>query len=336
MSAHAPASPRVDVAVFGPDSVEGQAVLAALAEARLPIGQVHALARDGREGRLVDFGDDHLAVRAVDGFDYSSVAVVFLCQPVGLAGGDREQLTQAGVRLIDCCGALDGVPGISLAVAELAGEARKGLGSAAGVACPTGLAAVLGLVLAPLQAHFGLTRVRVATYEAVGGGGPSGVQALDREVRELLNFRTPETQHFGRTLAFNVLPITESGGRDVATELRELLGVPSLGVELVRARVPVFFGDSMAVFAEVDRSASEAELRRALAQAPGLAVSPQGVAPPTPLTEAAVGEEIYVALAPSDVEPTRGVALWVVADTLRRGLGLNAVRVAELLLKEYL
>ena len=324
----------VDVAVLGPDSPQGQAVLAALAESRLA-RRVHALSTGGAPGRLVEFGDDQIAVNPPEDFDYSGVALVFLCNPADLSAQERERLGVAGVPVIDCCGGLGPSPARPRVVAEINPE-RLAEAVGGGVACPTALAAVLALVLAPLQRRFGLEAVQVSTYEAVGGLGRSGVRALDQEVRELLNFRTPEQAYFGRTLAFNVLPIVEAGPDEVVDDLRSVLDEPGLPVALARVRVPVFHGDGVAVFARLGSAVNTVDVEAALAGGPGLEMVSGEGEPPSPLTEAAVGEGVYVSLLSGGAGGDRTVRLWVAVDAVRRGLGLNAVRVAELLLKEYL
>lgn len=318
---------EAELAVVGPFGALGEAVLEALSARPLGGLRLHLLAPDVTgTPRLVEVGERQVAVQALEGFDLSRLALAIFCTEPTLTRRYAPRLEAGGAAVIDCSGALDA----ELRVAELLngpGEPPRA------VACPDGLTTILALVLAPLARAVGIQRVQAASLESAGSLGRRGVEALDREVRSLLNFREIDSPLFGRQLAFNLLAQPAAAGSAVGA----LIGEPELQLQLQRVRVPVFHGDALALFVQT-REPLEAEAARELLRASGsLRLSAPDEAPPDTLAAAAAGAEggIHVAVLEGAVGGA-ALSLWVAADTLRRGVAANAVRLAEVLLKGYL
>jgi aspartate-semialdehyde dehydrogenase len=204
-------------------------------------------------------------------------------------------------------------------------------------------------VLAPLHAEAGLTRLVISTYQAVSGSGLSGVDELDKQIREVSG-RATELVHDGSAvefplhekyvapIAFNVLPmagtIVDDGEyetdeeKKLRNESRKILGIPDLLVSGTCVRVPVFTGHSLSINAEFDRPLSVESAARLLRDAPGVEV----LHVPTPL-HAAGRDPSYVGRLRQDpgVPDGRGLVLFVSNDNLRKGAALNAVQIAELI-----
>lgn len=120
-------------------------------------------------------------------------------------------------------------------------------------------------------------------------------------------------------------------------ETRKILGDQRIQVNPTAVRVPVFYGHSEAVHLETREKISAAEARRLLEQAPGVVVldePPLGY--PTPVTEAAGRDPVYVGRIREDISHPRGLNLWIVADNVRKGAALNSIQIAELLVKNYI
>jgi aspartate-semialdehyde dehydrogenase len=203
-------------------------------------------------------------------------------------------------------------------------------------------------VLKPLHDEAQLVRLVVSTYQAVSGTGPSGVDALDKEVRESVDrarelvhngsaVQFPPSECYVRPIAFNVLPMAgalldDGSGetneeRKLRDEARKILEIPELPVSGTCVRVPVFTGHSLSLNAEFARSISVARATEILAAAPGVELSDV----PNPL-QAAGADPSYVGRIRVDegVADGRGLALFVSGDNLRKGAALNAVQIAEL------
>jgi aspartate-semialdehyde dehydrogenase len=206
-------------------------------------------------------------------------------------------------------------------------------------------------VLKPLHVEAGLTRLVASTYQAVSGGGLAGVRDLDDQAQQTavaaakLTFdgaavKMPEPKKFARPIAFNVLPfagkVVEDGSNEtdeeqkLRNESRKILEIPGLRVSGTCVRVPVFTGHSLSINAEFARPITPKRAYEILEQAPGVVVSEI----PTPL-EAAGRDPSFVGRIRQDasVEGNRGLVLFVSNDNLRKGAALNAIQIAELLVK---
>jgi aspartate-semialdehyde dehydrogenase len=208
-------------------------------------------------------------------------------------------------------------------------------------------------VLKPLHDAAGLVRLTVASYQAVSGSGGKGVQELDSQLRggyaagdprELAwdgrAVAVPGPQVYAVPVGFNVIPLAGSLVDDGSLETdeeqklrhesRKILHIPELRVSGTCVRVPVFTGHSLAIHAEFSADLSPEQALALLAKAPGVVVSEV----PNPL-EAAGRDEVFVGRVRVDQSAPegRGLVLFVVGDNLRKGAALNAVQIAEELLK---
>jgi aspartate-semialdehyde dehydrogenase len=206
-------------------------------------------------------------------------------------------------------------------------------------------------VLKPLHDEAGLVSLVAATYQAVSGGGLAGVDELDKQAREVVDrardltfdgnavaFPTPTK--FAKPIAYNVLPyagkLVDDGlfetdeEQKLRNESRKILGIPALRVSGTCVRVPVFTGHSLSLNAAFVRPISVERATELLSVAPGVVVSDI----PTPL-DAAGQDPSYVGRIRRDEsleDPSRGLALFVANDNLRKGAALNAIQIAELLI----
>jgi aspartate-semialdehyde dehydrogenase len=256
----------------------------------------------------------------------------------------------AGVTVIDNSSAFRMDPDVPLVVSEVnpeaIAEARKGI-----IANPNCTTMAAMPVLKPLHVEAGLVRLVASTYQATSGAGLAGVDELDKQVREVAD-RAAELTHdgdavafpapgtFARPIAFNVLPyagkLVDDGSLEtdeeqkLRRESRKILGIPDLLVSGTCVRVPVFTGHSLSINAEFARPISVARATELLAAAPGVELSEI----PTPL-QAAGKDPAYVGRIRQDegVPGGRGLALFVSNDNLRKGAALNAVAIAELLVR---
>jgi aspartate-semialdehyde dehydrogenase len=254
-----------------------------------------------------------------------------------------------GVTVIDNSSAWRMDPDVPLVVAEVnasaAQAARKGI-----IANPNCTTMAAMPVVAPLHRAADLVRMVVSTYQAVSGSGSSGVDELDKQVRQVVDRAAllthdgsavtfPVPEKYVLPIAFNVLPMAGSlvddgsGETDeeqkLRNESRKILDIPDLRVSGTCVRVPVFTGHSLSLNLEFAAAMPVARALDLLASAPGVALSDV----PTPL-EAAGRDPSYVGRIRQDpgVDGDRGLALFVSNDNLRKGAALNAVQIAELLL----
>ena len=209
------------------------------------------------------------------------------------------------------------------------------------VACPSSSAAALALVLAPLRALLDIERITVTACLAVSSMGREGVTELARQTAELLNVRPLEPKVFDRQMAFNVLaqvgkPDAEGHvplEKRLVSELRELLSLPLIKVGVSCIQVPVFFGDSLSVSVQTREAVDIKAVNAALETAEGIELVEAGDYP-TPVGDAVGQDAVYVGRLRRGVDDGCELNFWVTLDNVRKGAALNAVQVAELLIKD--
>jgi aspartate-semialdehyde dehydrogenase len=327
------------IAVVGATGLVGESLLKVLAERRFPVAAIHALASDRSLGRTVEFGDDELRVGDVATFDFATVDFALFAASEAAAQEHVPRALEAGCTVVDASAAFRADPDVPLIVPAVNGEALGRLGERRLVACPGGAAVALVTVLCPLHAAVGVERVNVVSLQAVSGAGREAVEDLASQCAQLLNGRSPgPSPHFGAQIAFNVIPQIGTPDADGATaeedalafETQKILGDPAIKVNATALRVPVFFGDGLAVHLETREPLTVGRARELLAQAPGLVLADA----PTPQDAVADPGAVAVGRLRADRTHPRGLDLWLAADNVRRGSAANTVDVVEVLVRD--
>jgi aspartate-semialdehyde dehydrogenase len=336
------------VGVFGATGQVGSVVRSILADRNFPVDEMRYFASARSAGRSLPWADTDIVVEDAASADFTGIEIaLFSCG--GVASRELAPVVAAaGAIVIDNSSAWRMDPDVPLVVPEVNAHALSSIPKGI-VGNPNCTAMVAMPVLKPLHDLAGLRRLVVATYQACSGAGLAGVTELDEQIQKAgaeaaaltfdgsaVEFPTPTK--FPATIAFNVLPVAGklvddgSGETDEEqkwrNESRKILGLPELPVSCTCVRVPVFTGHCNAINAEFERPISPDEARTALAEAPGVELSPM----PTPLGVAG-GDVSQVGRIRRDpgVPDGRGLALFVAGDNLRKGAALNAIQIAEVL-----
>lgn len=327
-------SPRrpLRVAVAGATGTLGGELLATLDARRFPVGSIVALATERSGGESLEFQGEIYEV-VTEPARLRGCDLAFLCAPPPASLDLLRLALELSVPCIDLSGALSAHAALPLLVADV-GTPLPALRQPA-IATPAGVALAWAPVLAPLARAAGLQRVVGTALSSVSGAGRLGIEALSSETIALFNQQDPpEPPHFGRPVAFDLLPavgdVEEDGStaaeRAVASDLRRLLG-EHIGVAVASVRVPTFAGDAAALCVETERELGPREAREALAKATGVElwdVDAEG-----PNTRAAAGRDVVlVGRLRRDPSHDRGLLLWIAADTLHLA-AVNAVKLAE-------
>jgi len=333
------AMPFPRVAVVGVSSLIGAAVIEELRERKIAPAELHAL--DDQRSAGAPVGDDEtLKVGDVAGFDFSRVELVFFCGRAALS----ERYAHAAAAhawVIDGSAAFRARAEVPLAAADVNPHVLDGFGRRGLIALPGSASVALATALAPLHRLAGLTRVEVATYQAVSGSGRGAMEELAGETVAMLSGKTARGKAFGRQIAFNVIPLVDSLEADGASreerrlweETRRVLNLPALEINATAVRVPVFFGHSLAVHAAFERPFDLGDALNVLQRGSGLTViEPESDEQcPTPATLATAPDRVYVGRIRADLTRDRGLNFWVVADNVRKCAAHNAVSVAQIL-----
>jgi aspartate-semialdehyde dehydrogenase len=320
-----------------------------LEERGFPVDEIRYFASSRSAGTTLPWKGADITVEDAGVADPSGLDVALFSAGATSSRELAPRFAAAGVTVIDNSSAWRMDPDVPLIVSEVnPGEianARKGI-----IANPNCTTMAAMPVLKPLHDAAGLVRMIAATYQAVSGGGLTGVDELDKQSREVVDHARelthdgeavtfPTPTKFVKPIAFNVLPYAgkyvDDGSLEtdeeqkLRNESRKILGIPDLRVSGTCVRVPVYTGHSLSINAEFTRPITVDRAKEALAAAPGVVLMDV----PTPV-DAAGKDPCYVGRIRQDtsLDDGRGLVLFLSNDNLRKGAALNAVQIAELLL----
>ncbi len=214
------------------------------------------------------------------------------------------------------------------------------------IASPNSSIVLMVVALKPIHDAAGIERIVVSTYQSVSGAGQAAVEQLEQEVRALMNGLEPEPPaKIPHRIAFNVVPqigaFTPTGYTEeeveMVNETRKILGDPAIRVSATAVHVPVFYGHSESVNVATRRKIGAAEVRELLRKAPGVKVldAPEERIYPMPML-GVNDDAVLVGRIREDLSQEKGLELFIVADNLRKGAALNAVQIAEILIRDYI
>jgi len=338
------------VGIVGATGMVGTVMRQLLAERKYPVTTLRLFASARSAGSIIEWNGQQIVVEDASVADPHGLDVVLFSAGATTSRALAEKYANAGAMVIDNSSAWRMNPEVPLIVSEVNPEdvalAKKRI-----IANPNCTTMAAMPVLKPLHDAAGLVRMIASTYQAVSGGGVSGVSELDVQAKsaaptaEALTYdgkavKFPEPQKFARTIAFNALPfagsLVDDGSLEtdeeqkLRNESRKILHIPNLRVSGTCVRVPVFTGHSLSINVEFERAITAAQATEILSKAPGVVVEEI----PTPLL-AAGQDPCFVGRIRQDssVDGNRGLVLFISNDNLPKGAALNALQIAELLVK---
>jgi len=252
---------------------------------------------------------------------------------------------RAGCVVIDNTSAFRMVPEIPLVVPEVN---RKEIGKYKNrgiIANPNCSTIQMVLVLKPIHDAVGVKRVVVSTYQAVSGTGKEAIEELLLQTKALLGGRKPAVKVYPHRIAFNCLPhidvfLANGYSKEemkMVNETKKILGDKRVAVTATTVRVPVLYGHSESVNIETKRKISPNQVKRLLSRSAGVTVVDDLKKNKYPLAIDAAGrDDTFVGRIREDETIRNGINMWVVSDNLRKGAALNAVQIAEILIRDYL
>lgn len=332
------------VAVVGATGNVGTEMLSILAERSFPAHEVVAVASQKSVGLTVPYGDQDLDVHALDTFNFSDVDIALFSPGGAISSIYAPIAADAGAIVIDNTSFFRMDPEVPLIVPEVNAYALEHYRSRNIIANPNCAVMQLVVALKPLHELVPIRRVVVTTFQSVSGAGKVAMDTLFEETKGLFANDLPKKETFTKQIAFNLIPhigvFRDDGQTDeewkIAVETQKILD-PAIAVTATCVRVPVFVGHSMTVNIEFDGPISEEQARDALTEAPGVSVVDyrQDEGYVTPI-EAAGEDNVFISRIRTDPTLENGLNMWIVSDNLRKGAALNAVQIAEELVKTYL
>jgi aspartate-semialdehyde dehydrogenase len=324
------------VALAGATGAVGGTMLRVLEERGFPVSELRPLASTRSEGRELHYLGKPFVVRTLSDDAFEGIDIALFSAGATRSRAFAPAAVAAGAVVIDNSSAFRMDPDVPLVVPEVNEAAireHRGI-----IANPNCVSAPLVVALKPIADAVGLERVIVASYQSVSGTGQAGVEELRAQVAAQGNGAEPEPAVYPHPIFANVLPhigdFDDEGhtGEEVKVveETRKMLGLPDLPVSATCVRVPVYVGHSEAVVVETTEPIDPERARELLMVAPGVALVDEPAANRYPLPRDAAGrDEVFVGRVRRDPSHPRGLAMWIVADNLRKGAATNAVQIAE-------
>jgi aspartate-semialdehyde dehydrogenase len=339
-------SKTYDVAVVGATGAVGETMISILEERNFPVGKVYALASERSAGKRIPFKGGSLVVEDLASFDFSKVQIGLFSPGASVSAEYAPKAAAAGCVVIDNTSQFRYDDEIPLVVPEVNPEKVADYKNHGIIANPNCSTIQMLVALKPIYDAVGITRINVATYQAVSGTGKEAIEELATQTANLLNAKPVKASVYPKQIAFNVLPqidvFMDNGytkeEMKMVWETRKIMGDESILVNPTAARVPVFFGHSEAVHIETKQKITAEQVRELLAKAPGVTLVDERVngGYPTAVTESSGNDDVFVGRIREDISHPMGIDLWVVGDNVRKGAALNSVQIAEVLIRDYL
>lgn len=331
-----------NIAILGATGAVGEALLETLAERQFPVGEIYALARNESAGEHLRFGGKTIIVQDVVDFDWTQAQLAFFVAGKEATASWVEEATNAGCLVIDSSGLFALEPDVPLVVPEVNPFVLTDYRNRNVIAVPDSLTSQLLAALKPLIDQGGLSRISVTSLISASAQGKKAVDALAGQSAKLLNgIPIDEDDFFGRQLAFNMLPLLPDRGgsvreeRRIVDEVRKILQDEGLMISASVVQSPVFYGHAQMVNFEALRPLAAEEARDAFAQGEDIVLSEENEFP-TQVGDASGTPHLSVGCVRNDYGMPEQIQFWSVADNVRFGGALMAVKIAEKLVQEYL
>lgn len=331
----------MNVAIVGASGAVGQELLRVLDEQAFPVDGLRLFGSARSAGRTYTFrGHDYVVEELTDDPElFAGVQVAFVSAGASVSKKYADVITARGAVMIDNSSAFRMDPDVPLVVPEVnAADAlvrpRNIIGN------PNCTTIQMLVALAPIHRLSPIQSIHVATYQAASGAGATGMAELERQITDYAAGNELKVSKFQAQLLGNLIPQVDAfldndytnEEMKMERETRKILHTPGLNVSAMCVRVPVLRAHSEAVWVRTAEPLEIADVRYAMEQAPGLVVvdDPAQGKYPMPLMVAG-SDPVYVGRIRRDLADPCGIALWVVADQIKKGAALNAVQIAQYL-----
>ena len=329
------------VAIVGASGAVGQEFLRILAERDFPIDELVLFGSERSAGRKYSFkGKDYEVKLLQHNDDFKDIDIAFVSAGGGTSKDFAETITKYGTVMIDNSSAFRMDEDVPLVVPEC--NAEDALNRPRGIiANPNCTTIMMVTVLQPLEQLSHIKRIRVSSYQSASGAGAAAMAELQQQYKELVNNEPVTVKKFPHQLAYNVIPqidvFTDNGytkeEMKMFNETRKIMHT-DVRCSATCVRVSSLRSHSESVWIETERPISVEEAQKAIAAAPGCSLvdDPANLIYPMPL-DTAGKDDVFVGRVRKDLAEDCGLTLWLSGDQSRKGAALNAVQIAEYLIK---
>ena len=329
------------IAIVGASGAVGQELLAVLAQRQFPLSELRLFGSERSAGKKYLFGGKEYEVQLLQDNDaFKGVDIAFVSAGAGVSRTYADTITRYGAIMIDNSSAFRMDDDVPLVVPEVnaADALVRPRNIIANPNCTT-IQMVVALQAIERLSH--IRRVHVSTYQAASGAGAQAMKELQNQYRQLLNGEEPTVEKFAYQLAYNVIPhidvFTDNGytkeEMKMHNETRKIMH-SDVKVSATCVRVPSLRAHSESVWVETERPVSVEEAKKAFASSKGCVLmdEPEKKIYPMPLFLSGK-DEVFIGRVRKDLTDENGLSFWCVSDQIRKGAALNAVQIAEYLLK---
>ena len=336
-------SKTVNVAILGATGAVGKELLELLAERKFPIKNLKLLASPRSAGSKITFGGQEIVVEAVSDSSFEDVDILLASAGGSTSKAWAKKAVAAGAVVIDNSSAFRMDDSVPLIVPEINPEAavnHQGI-----IANPNCTTILMGVAIYPLHQVQPIKRVVVATYQSASGAGARAMEEAKIQARDILDGKEPKAEILPYPIAFNLFPhnspLDDQGYCEeemkMVNETRKIFNSPEIKVSATCVRVPILRAHSETVNIEFEQPFKVEQARELIAAAPGVKLVEDWQSNYFPMPIDATGQDpVLVGRIRQDISHDCGLELWLCGDQIRKGAALNAIQIAELLLKKNL
>lgn len=334
-----------NVVVVGATGNVGSTTLKILSERNFPIKTIEAVASRKSLGKEVSFGEERiLKVKAIDDYDFRGMDIAFFSAGSSVSREYATKAAKQGCIVIDKTSFFRMDKDIPLVVPEVNPEDLAHYKDRNIIANPNCVALPLTVSVNPIHEEFGIKKIIMSSFQSVSGAGKAAMDELYNNTKNIYSYKKSISEKFSRQISFNVIPqignFLENHFTDeedkIQNEVRKIID-SSISVTATCVRVPVFIGHSESVYLECEDDIDMDILKNKLNKSEGIIYSDfkDQNAFITPI-EVVGTDKVYISRVRAIAGNKKAITMWIAADNLRKGAALNAVQIAELLIKEYI
>ncbi len=328
------------VGIVGATGAVGIEMIKTLETRKFPVGKLTLLASGRSAGKKLKYKGNDITIQELTKDSFKGMDIALFSAGGSISKEFGPIAVKAGCVVVDNSSAFRMDPAVPLVIPEInEGDVKSHKGIIANPNCTT---AITLMALYPLHQAFGVKRIFASSYQAVSGTGAKAIEELRRQVGQIVAGEPVTREVYPHQIAFNVLPQVDSflptgytkEEMKMENEGRKIMHHPAFRASVTCVRVPVYRAHSVAVSAEFEKPVTVEAAHAVLAKAPGLDIvdNPEKSEYPLPLY-AAEKDNCQVGRIRKDCALDNGLCFWVSGDQLLKGAALNAVQIAEVLLK---
>jgi len=331
---------QFNVAIIGATGLVGQELIKILEERNFPTNSIRLYAPDHYAGKKLFVKHQEVSVQEISPQSFRGIDIAFFSSGPEVSRYYAPLAAQNGALVVDNSSNFRTDKDVPMVVPEINIEdakLHKGI-----ISTPNCSTIQLAVILYPLHKLNPIKRIIVDTYQSVSGKDSPAIEELTGQTKQVLDGQTAVTRVFSHQIAFNLLPevdvFLDSGEtreeRKILEETRKIMRAPEMAISATCVWTPVFVGHSQAIHVEFTHPITPEEARQVLLKSPGVRLLDDTTVSlyPQPWTVAGT-DDCYVGRVRQDTSHRNGLAMWTVADNIRKGAALNAVQIAEEMIK---